>query len=182
MESYIHLYETNDKFTEAYNGPDYKEPWLSLTEENMEVNYNKPKLTAITFNSITWVTDVPATGGTATKDNCSFEVYAKYDNGISVNISSDATVTGELVVPSSTATTRQSVGTLTLTAKYKGVTCTGSVVAYQEAVDPSMSPLTFKISSSGTVRWRASDRSVAKTIEYKLNDGDWTPITSIARY
>ena len=113
MESYIHLYETNDKFTKAYNGPDYKEPWLSLTEEGMKVNYNKPKLTAIAFNSITWVTDIPATGGTATKENCSFKVYAKYNNGISVDISSDAIVTGELAVEPSTEGQRHEVGQLT---------------------------------------------------------------------
>ena len=88
MESYIHLYKKNSEFIEAYNGPDYVEPWLSLTEENMEVNYSKPKLTAITFDNITWVTDVPATGGTATKDNCTFKVYGNYDNGSSSDISS----------------------------------------------------------------------------------------------
>ena len=54
MESYIHLYETNSKFTEAYNGPDYKEPWLSLTEENMEVNYNKPKLIDFSTKPLTF--------------------------------------------------------------------------------------------------------------------------------
>ena len=53
MESYIHLYETNKEFTAAYNPSDYKEPWLSLTEQNMKVNYNKPKLTPITSNFIT---------------------------------------------------------------------------------------------------------------------------------
>ena len=68
MESYIHLYETNSEFTEAYNSPNYKEPWLSLTEENMEVNYNKPKLIdfstePLTFNilsagTINWEADV----------------------------------------------------------------------------------------------------------------------------
>ena len=62
MESYIHLYKTNDEFTAAYNSPDYKEPWLSLTEEGMTIGYSKPKLTAITFDNITWKTDVPATG------------------------------------------------------------------------------------------------------------------------
>ncbi len=103
MESYIHLYETNDEFTAAYNGPDYVEPWLSLTEENNAVNYNKPKLTAITFDSITWVKDVPSKGGKATKDNCEFKVHGNYEDGTSVDISSDVTVTGELVVPSSTA-------------------------------------------------------------------------------
>ena len=54
MKSYIHLYKTNDKFTEAYNGPDYIEPWLSLTEENMEVNYNKPKLIDFSTEPLTF--------------------------------------------------------------------------------------------------------------------------------
>ena len=89
MESYIHLYETNSEFTAAYNGPDYKEPWLSLTEENMEVNYNKPK-----------------------------------------------------------------------------------------SIDFSTEPLTFNILSAGTINWTASNSSITKTIDYKLNDGGWTPITS----
>ena len=131
MESYIHLYKTNSEFTAAYNGPDYKEPWLSLTEENMTIGYSKPKLTAITFDNITWVTDIPATGGTATKGNCKFKVYGKYNNGISVDISSDATVTGELIVAETTATTRQSAGTLTLTASYGDFTATGNVTVYQ---------------------------------------------------
>ena len=180
MKSYIHLYKTNQEFTKAYNGPDYVEPWLSLTEENMTIGYSKPKLTAIAFNSITWATDVPATGGTATKENCSFKVYAKYDNGISVNISSDATVTGELTVPSSTATTRHEAGQLTLTASYSGFTATGNVTAYQEAAAPDFStePLTFNILSAGTINWVASHSDIAKAIKYKLNDNEWTPITS----
>ena len=178
MESYIHLYKTNSEFTEAYNSPNYKEPWLSLTEEGMKVNYNKPKLTAITFDNITWVTDVPATGGTATKDNCSFKVYGNYDNGISVDISSDATVTGELVVPSSTEGQRHEAGKLTLTASYSGFTATGNVTAYQAAPDFSTEPLTFKILSDGTIRWTASNAAITKTIKYKVNDGGWTSITS----
>ena len=180
MESYIHLYKTNEEFTAAYNSPNYKEPWLSLTEENMEVNYNKPKLTAITFNSITWVSDVPATGGTATKDNCEFKVYAKYDNGTSVDISSDATVTGTLVVPSSTEGQRHEIEQpLILTASYSGFTATGNVTVYQAAaVDFSTEPLTFNILSAGTINWTASDTAVTKTIEYKLNDGGWKSITS----
>ena len=177
MESYIHLYGTNDEFTAAYNGPDYKEPWLSLTEENMTISYNKPKLTAITFNSITWVTDVPATGGTATKENCSFKVYGNYEDGTSADISSDAIVTGELVVPSSTAGQRHEAGQLTLTASYSGFTATGNVTVYQ-AADFSTKPLTFKISSPGTINWAASNRYLTKTIEYKLNNGEWTSITS----
>ena len=179
MESYIHLYEKNSEFTEAYNGPDYKEPWLSLTEENMTIGYSKPKLTAITFDNITWVTDIPATGGTATKDNCEFKVYAKYNNGISVDILSDATVTGELAVPSSTEGQRHEIEQpLTLTAKYSGFTATGNVTVYQ-AADFSTEPLTFNILSGGTINWTTSGTFIAKTIDYKLNDSNnWTSITS----
>ena len=177
MESYIHLYKTNQEFTEAYNSPNYKEPWLSLTEEGMTIGYSKI-LTAITFNSITWVTDIPATGGTATKDNCTFEVYAKYDNGSFLDISSIVTVTGELGVPSSTEGQRHEVGQLTLTASYGGFTSTGSVTVYQAAVDFSTKPLTFNIVSAGTIRWTASNTAATKTIDYKINDGQWASITS----
>ena len=277
MKSYIHLYRTNSEFTEAYNGPDYDEPWLSLTEENMDVNYNKtppepPKeLTAITFGTITWVTDIPATGGTATKDNCTytiiaryigsrpeditsqvddvtgelaveettieqrheagqltlsasycgftatgnvtvyqeapvvtsitisniectvdapatggtvdakdcaFEAYANYDDGTSVIISSGVTVEGKLVVPLSKESQRHEAGTMTVTVSYGDVSASTTVTVYQEAFDFSMEPLTFIVSSPGTINWTASNTSVTKTIEYKLNDGEWTSITS----
>ena len=39
-------------------------------------------------------------------------------------------------------------------------------------------PLTFKIISAGTINWVASNSSFTSTIEYKLNDGEWTEITS----
>ena len=146
--------------------------------KKIDNSYNNPTLTAITFNSITWVTDIPAKGGTATKDNCTFEVYAKYDNGISVDISSIVIVEGELVVPSSKAEQRHEAGKLTLTASYSGLTATGNVTAYQEAFDPSMEPLTFNILSAGTINWTASDSTVTKTIDYKLNNGEWASITS----
>lgn len=39
-------------------------------------------------------------------------------------------------------------------------------------------PLTFNIISSGTIYWRTSNSSYAKTIQYKKNDGYWTNITA----
>ena len=44
--------------------------------------------------------------------------------------------------------------------------------------DYSKEPLTFKILSYGTINWTTSDSSLTKTIEYKLNDGEWAHITS----
>lgn len=185
MKSYIHLYKKNSEFTEAYNGPDYDEPWLSLTEENMDVNYNKtppvpPKeLTAITFGTIIWVTDIPATGGTATKDNCTYTIIARYIGSRPEDITSQVDdVTGELTVEETTIEQRHEAGQLTLSASYCGFTATGNVTVYQEAVDFSMEPLTFIVSSPGAINWQSTSTSNAKTIEYKLNDGEWTSITS----
>lgn len=48
----------------------------------------------------------------------------------------------------------------------------------EEAPSPLKMPLTFNITSSGTINWKATDASVAKTIEYKLNNDGWTSITS----
>ena len=48
----------------------------------------------------------------------------------------------------------------------------------EEAPSPLKMPLTFNITSSGTINWTASDTSVAKTIEYKLNNTIWRPIIS----
>ena len=38
--------------------------------------------------------------------------------------------------------------------------------------------LTFNITTGGTIIWKAKDSTIIKTISYKLNDGNWTEITS----
>lgn len=90
-------------------------------------------ITAITISGLTWVTDVPASGGTADSGNCSFKVVALYDSGKSRNVTNQSIISGSLVVPSTTATTREMVGTLTLTASYSGFTDSDTVDVYQKA-------------------------------------------------
>ena len=48
----------------------------------------------------------------------------------------------------------------------------------EEYIDYTKEPLTFNILSAGTINWTASSTSIKKTIDYKLNDGEWTSITS----
>lgn len=97
---------------------------------------NLGTLTGITLEDLVWVTDIPASGGTATKDNCSYKVVAYYDSGKSRTVTKDATVTGSLEVSATTAETREMVGTLELTATFEGFTSSGSVEAYQVSVSP----------------------------------------------
>ena len=47
-----------------------------------------------------------------------------------------------------------------------------------DAVDYTKLPLTFNIVSAGTINWTASNSSVTRTIEYKVNGGKWKSITS----
>ena len=48
----------------------------------------------------------------------------------------------------------------------------------KEIVDYTTEYLTFNILSAGTINWTASDTGVTKTIDYKLNNGEWASITS----
>lgn len=89
-------------------------------------------VTGLSLENLTWVTDVPASGGTADSGNCSFDVYAYYDSGKRRKVNRDAVISGSLVVPATTATTREMVGTLTLTATYSGFTDSDSVDVYQK--------------------------------------------------
>ena len=130
-------------------------------------------LTEIYFENLTWSTDVAWSGGTATSANCSFSIIAKYSDNSTEDITNKATISGSLAVPATTATTRQSVGTLTLTATYEDKTCTGSVEVYQEAFDFSKKPLTFNITNDGTIMWITEDLQAQARIEYKLNNWGW---------
>ena len=144
-------------------------------------NFTFTKVTAITLDSLTWATNIPWSGGTATKDNCTYSVTAHYDDGTTSDVTSEATITGSQVIPSTNIEEVHSAGTLTLTASYSGFTATGNVTVYQEAAessDFSKKPLTFNILSAGTIIWTASNTAIAKTIDYKLNNGGWTSITS----
>ena len=42
MGTYIHKYATDAAFKTDYFGSNYSEPWVSLTTENEEVNFNNP--------------------------------------------------------------------------------------------------------------------------------------------
>ena len=48
----------------------------------------------------------------------------------------------------------------------------------KEIVDYTTEYLTFNILSAGTINWTAKSTAIAKTIDYKLNNGVWTSITS----
>ena len=109
-------------------------------------------VTAISLENLVWVKDVSANGGTADSGNCSFKVYAYYDSGKRKNVTRDATVSGSLVVSSTTADTREMVGTLTLTASYSGFTATGSVDVYQKAYTTEIPYNTIKyVSNSNNI-------------------------------
>ena len=146
-----------------------------------------PSITGIGFTSLVWVMDVPASGGTATKDNCTYTVYAYYDTNMSTDITDDAVITGSLVVPATTATTRHSAGTLTLVATYSTFSVSSSTTIYQEAYEKPIltadtsTYLTYYMLGNGTITFRHNFPSRTqnnKTIQYSINGGEWVSITS----
>ena len=140
---YLHKFDTMSEFEEEYNGSNYYEPWVSAVVANEEVAFNKKDITAITLDNIVWAVDVPATGGTATKDNCTFTVTGYRSNGSTTNITTVANVTGSLVVESSSTQERHSVGTLELTATYGAFSASGETTVYQAANAPAVTSITI---------------------------------------
>ena len=186
---WVHLFETQEEFESAYTG-NYKEPWLSLVEENGLVAYNSGRttpptpvivtVTSVTINDLEWVEDIPLIGGMANKDNCSYTVTAYYSNGTSKDVTLEAVVTGETYVEMSYIETRHSEGTLTLTAQYEGASGSRTVDIYQEEYSREKQPLTFEILTPGKITWDVTspDSCVDKLIKYKINGGPWIEIHS----
>ena len=140
---------------------------------------NLGTLTGITIENLAWVEDVPYSGGTVDKDNCSYKVVGHYDSGKNRSITSKATITGSISVSASTATERVDLGLLELTATFEGFTATASTEAYQEA-NHYEQYLTFRITSPGKIVWFAdSAATFYRTIQYSLDSGaTWNSITA----
>ena len=171
------IYIGNNEISNIYIGTD---KIYGIYVGDLQIYPTDIILTAISLENLVWVTNIPASGGTATKENCTYSVTAYYSDGTTVDVTSEAIITGSQVIPSTKIEEVHSAGTLTLTASYGGFTATGNVTIYQEAAVPDFSkkPLTFNILSAGTINWKASDKYFRRTIDYKLNNGAWTSITS----
>ena len=82
---YLHNYDTDAHFSEDYNGSAYTEPWVSLTQENGEVNYNKDE----NWISISYADSEHAGSGRFVRieevgeafDNTSSSTFRLYDEG-----------------------------------------------------------------------------------------------------
>lgn len=96
--------------------------------------------TGITISGVTWTSDVPASGGTASSANCSYSVTAYYSDNTSADVTNAATVYGSAYISASTIQSRHDVGTLTLTAIYDGFSASGSTTIYQEAYESPTPP------------------------------------------
>lgn len=127
-------------------------------------NVTVTKVTAITLDNLVWTTNIPWSGGTATKDNCTYVVTADYDNGNRVDITTltpneGLWVEGAKTVSASTNTSRHSVGSLSLdityfpefTATTPVYTATTAITAYQEAYEEPTPTVTGSSIIIGTV-------------------------------
>ena len=87
--------------------------------------------------TVNWIKDIPASGGTATSANCSFQVFAVYSDGNSVEVTDDCIISGSKEVNASTTENRHSIGTVYFTVVYPvRFTSNATVVGYQAAYVP----------------------------------------------
>ena len=139
----IRKFELESEFVSVYNGDEYIEPWVSYVEETSGVAYDKVYLKEIEIKNLKMVGNVPASGATVDKDNCTYVVYAVYSNYSREDVTKQAEVTGSLVVEASQIEQSHLAGELTLTATYLGKEASASVKVYQEAFVPSITAITI---------------------------------------
>lgn len=97
-----------------------------------------------------------------------------------------ATTNNNWITLSQTAGT-SSVSSITVTLASSESARNGSIIftCEKNSVEYSITqndnlfiPLTFEILSDGNIRWKAASTANTKSIEYKINDGNWTSLTS----
>ena len=136
-------------------------------------------LTGLTIDNFEWTSNFPSDAGTyLTKDYSTFNVIGHYNDGTTEDLTTVADITGEVTLEENTSA-KPRIVEAPLNAKYVVLTVSVTKRGFQNgAPSPLEKPLTFNISSGGTIVWATTDSSVSKTIDYKLNNGDWVSITA----
>ena len=136
-------------------------------------------LTGLTIDNFEWTSNFPADAGTyLTKDYSTFNVIGHYNDGTTEDLTTVVDITGEVTLQENTSA-KPRIVEAPLMAHYIGIYESVTKRGFQNgAASPSEKPLTFNIISGGTIVWATSDSSVTKTIEYKLNNGNWVSIIS----
>ena len=136
-------------------------------------------VTGITIDNFEWTSNFPSSAGTyLTKDYSTFNVTAHYNNGATRDVTNEAEITGQVILKEN-LTGKSRIVQAPINAKYGELTVSVIKKGFQSAApSPLGKPLTFNITSAGSIKWSTTNSSAAKTIEYKINNGEWTSITS----
>ena len=136
-------------------------------------------LTGLTIDNFEWTSNFPSDAGTyLTKDYSTFNVIGHYSDGTTEDLTAVVDITGQVTLEENTGA-KPRIVEAPLMAHYISLYVSVTKRGFQNgAPSPLETPLTFKISSGGTIVWATTDSSVSKTIEYKLNNGNWVSITA----
>ena len=132
------------------------------------------------FYKCTSLTTAPELPANTLVDGCYQYMFYKctklnYIKCLATDISATNCTNGWVNGVASTGTFVKAAGMTSWTTGTSGIPIGWTV---EEYIDYTKEPLTFNILSAGTINWTASDASIAKTIDYKLNNGEWVSITS----
>ena len=131
------------------------------------------------FYNCTSLTTAPELPATTLADYCYNYMFCdctklNYIKMLATNISASMCLDYWVSRVSSTGTFVKNAAMTSLPTGASGIPSGWTVEEYG---DFSTEPLTFNILSAGTINWAASTVGIEKTIDYKLNDGEWTSIT-----
>lgn len=147
---------------------------LSLTQAGAAPKY----VTGVSISNVQQVTDIPATGGTATYQNFSYIVHLNYNDGTYDDITSTADMSQSTTVTASanTSTARRSVGVINIIATYydgpNPFSSTAAAYVYQ-AGSSLLTPTITEISATVT---NNPDPSVGGYITMNVHNNSSTAV------
>lgn len=133
------------------------------------------------FLSCTSLITAPELPATNLKGNCYYQMFygctkLNYIKCLATDISAYNCTYNWVDGVAPTGTFVKAPSMTSWTTGVKGIPNGWAVV--ENYIDYNKEPLTFNILSAGTINWTASDASITKTIDYKLNGGEWVSIAS----
>ena len=148
---------------------------------SLKISGETAVVTGLTIDNFEWTSNFPSSAGTyLTKDYSTFNVTAHYDDGTTTDATNEAEITGQVTLEENT-TAKSRIVQAPINAYYENLYTSVMKKGFQSGAPlPLGKPLTFNILSAGTINWKATNSSETKTIEYKINNGNWASITSNA--
>ena len=147
----------------------------TVTTEGTVINVTSP---TITYENNTITITCAESGTTIYYRLGTSGIYQVYSTPVEISETTTVYAYSQKSYVNSTTVSRNCQYVAPVIPDYGDSDSEGSEIPPEPPHDYSLDYLTFDILTSGTILWDAEGSNATKTIQYSINDGEWTSVTS----